>query len=193
MALPLVLASSSPYRRELLARLGVPFEWQSPDIDESRRPGEPPDALSRRLAETKARAIAGRYNRHLIIGSDQVAALGQDVLTKPGGLEQARTQLARASGQRLTFHTALALLDSETGHCRVEVDTTETCFRTLQADEIERYLAAEQPFDCAGSFKVEGLGITLFEEVATGDPTALVGLPLIRLAALLRDRGYQLP
>jgi len=188
----LVLASTSPFRRELLQRLGVPFETVSPDIDESPLPGEPAQQLVRRLAELKARAVAGA-RQALIIGSDQVASSGTGVLGKPGGHAHAMQQLRRLSGKRVSFYTGLCLLDSRSGHIQVDMVPFHVQFRRLTDDQIERYLHADQPYHCAGSFKSEGLGITLFESLEGSDPTALIGLPLIRLTAMLGNAGIVLP
>jgi septum formation protein len=189
----LVLASTSPYRRELLARLRIPFEVARPDVDESPHPGEPAVELSARLAAAKAQAIARRQPRAWVIGADQVAELDGLVLGKPGSFERAADQLAAAAGRKVVFHTAVSLVrdgERRAFHFR---DRTEVVFRPLEAAEIERYLHAEQPYDCAGSFKCEGLGISLFEAIHTRDPTALVGLPLIDLAKALRQAGFALP
>jgi len=189
----LVLASTSPYRRELLARLRIPFEVSRPDVDESPHPGEPAAALAARLAAAKAHAVARRHPSAWVIGSDQVAEIEGHVLGKPGDFERAADQLAAASGKRVLFHTAVSVLrdgERRAFHFR---DRTEVIFRVLGAAEIERYLHAEQPYDCAGSFKCEGLGISLFEAVHSRDPTALVGLPLIDLAKALRQAGFALP
>ena len=191
--LPLLLASSSPYRRELLARLRHPFNWAVPAIDETARPGESPEALVRRLAEAKARALSGEYPAHLIIGSDQVAVLGERILGKPHDFERARNQLLAASGASVTFLTGLALLNSASGQCQVEVVPFTVHFRQLDEDRISRYLQAEQPYDCAGSFKAEGLGISLFRATEGEDVTSLVGLPLIRLVAMLDREGIAIP
>lgn len=182
----LILASSSQYRRKLLSRLQLPFESHSPDIDESPRPGEHPAAMVTRLSEEKARALARQYNNHLIIGSDQVAVLGTNVLTKPGSFEAAFEQLSSESGKRVKFLTGLALLNTSNDTIEVDMVTTEVAFRQLTDLEITNYLHQDEPYDCAGSFKSEGLGITLFEGIYGTDPTALVGLPLIRLGQMLR-------
>ena len=191
--LPLLLASSSTYRRELLSRLRLPFVCSSPDIDESHRPDESAIELVKRLAEQKARALADSHPAHLIIGSDQVAVLGERIIGKPHTFENAREQLMAASGASVTFLTGLALLNSQTGHCQVDCVPFTVHMRVLDQARVERYLRAEQPYDCAGSFKAEGLGITLFEAIDSRDPTALIGLPLIGLAQLLREAGYVLP
>lgn len=190
---PLLLASSSPYRRALLERLRLPFSWASPAVDESILPDESPAGLARRLAETKARALAARYPDHLIIGSDQTAELGDTILGKPGSMEAARTQLTAASGRSVTFHTGLCLYDARSQQARTLVEPFAVQFRQLTTGEIDRYLALEQPLDCAGSFKMEGLGISLFERLSGDDPNALIGLPLIRLVTLLREAGWSIP
>ena len=185
----LVLASTSRYRRELLARLAVPFEVRAPDVDESRLPGETPTDMVLRLARRKAEAVGKLVEGALVIGSDQVAVLGGDVLGKPGSEAAAIEQLQRASGTEVTFLTGLCLLDTTSAECRVEVIPYAVRFRPLQADEIRRYVALEQPLDCAGAFKSEGLGVALFDSMVGEDPTALIGLPLIRLCAMLRAAG----
>ena len=182
----LLLASSSRYRRQLLERLGLPFSTASPDIDETPEAGETAAALVDRLALAKARALADQYREHLIIGSDQVAALGHAILGKPGTAARARQQLSRLSGKRVVFHTALVVLDSSSGRFLRTQDQTEVTFRDLSAMEIASYVDAEQPLDCAGAFKSEGLGVALFESMQTSDPSALIGLPLIELCGLLR-------
>jgi len=187
----LVLASTSPYRRELLARLGVVARQIAPGVDESPRTGELPASLARRLACAKARAVAPGNPGALIIGSDQVADCAGQTLGKPGGAANARSQLRASSGKVVTFHTALCLLDTRAAPAieHVAIDTTLVTFRTLGDDEIERYVDRERPFDCAGSFKSEGLGVALFESIRSSDPTALIGLPLIALCGLLREAG----
>lgn len=189
---PLVLASSSPYRKQLLDRLGLAFSTVSPDIDETALPGETPDALVERLAEQKARAV-GELHQGLIIGSDQVATIDDDILGKPGNHEKAVAQLTRLSGNRVTFHTGLCLLDTAHHEAQIDVVPFTVQFRELSAAQIERYLHAEQPYNCAGSFKSEGLGITLFEKLLGEDPTALVGLPLVKLTEMLSRAGIDLP
>ena len=185
----LVLASSSPWRRQLLERLGLPFTWASPEIDETPRPGESPDALVHRLALAKASRLADTFSHHLIIGSDQVAVFNGKILGKPGSEDAARTQLARFSGQRVRFMTGLALLDTAGGRHWLAHETFDVVFRRLGEGEIARYVAREQPLDCAGSFRMEGLGIALFERLEGDDPNSLIGLPLIRLCAMLREAG----
>ncbi len=188
----LLLASTSPYRRELLARLRLPFEPVRPDADETPLPGEAPRATARRLAWAKARSVADRAGDAWVLGSDQVAELEGAPLGKPGDLARARAQLAAMSGREVLFHTALCLAHGDGRRLEAQ-DTTRVRFRPLGQAEIERYLAAEQPFDCAGSFKSEGLGIALFEAIESDDPTGLVGLPLIATARLLREAGFTLP
>lgn len=189
MAAPLVLASSSPYRKALLARLGLPFVAVSPDTDETPLPGEPGQSLAERLAVCKAGALSEDYPEQLIIGSDQVAVLDKGILGKPGDPDTAFEQLRRQSGQTVRFYTSVAVLDSANGRYQLATDKTLVTFRTLSDDEIRRYLAREAPYDCAGSFKMEGLGIALFRQIESLDPTALMGLPLIALARLLREFG----
>lgn len=188
----LVLASTSPYRRELLGRLGLPFIVDRPDVDEAPLPDEHPEALARRLAEAKARAVAARHPGAWVIGSDQVADRDGQPLGKPGGRDAALAQLQAASGREVRFHTAFCLLRDD-GRSFAAQDLTTVAFRHLQQAEILRYLDAEQPYDCAGSFKCEGLGIVLFDAIRTHDPTALVGLPLIALSQALRQAGFALP
>ncbi len=188
---PLLLASSSRYRRQLLERLQLPFIWASPEIDESALPDEPAEALVRRLAEAKARALVADHPAHLIIGSDQVACLDDRIIGKPGDLANARRQLRAASGRSVRFLTGLCLLDSGSGRCQVVVEPFDVHFRSLTDTQIDRYLEHEQPFDCAGSFKSEGLGIALFEALHGRDPNALIGLPLIALVDLLQAEGVE--
>ena len=189
---PLVLASTSRYRRELLGRLGLPFDVDRPEVDEAPLAGESPEGTAVRLARAKASAVALRHPGAWVIGSDQVADLDGRALGKAGAREPALAQLQACSGQRVVFHTALCLLRDD-GSPLAALDRTEVVFRTLDRDDILRYLDAEQPYDCAGSFKCEGLGITLFEAIHSQDPTALVGLPLIALSRALRAAGYRLP
>ncbi|MGQ7814788.1 Maf family protein [Metapseudomonas furukawaii] len=190
---PLVLASSSPYRRELLERLRLPFCWAAPSIDESRLPGEPAEQLVRRLALEKARALAEHYPNNLIIGSDQVAVLGERILGKPHDFERAKEQLLAASGASVSFLTGLALLDSASDQHQVDCIPFTVHFRDLDEPQIARYLQAEQPYDCAGSFKAEGLGVSLFRATEGSDATSLIGLPLIRLVDMLLNQGVQIP
>ena len=189
----LLLASSSSYRRELLARLRLPFTCRSPDIDESRRPNEAASDLVQRLAREKAQALAAEYPQHLIIGSDQVAVLDEQVLGKPHSFERALEQLTAASGKSVTFLTGLALLNSSTGECQVDCVPFTVHMRELDRASIERYLHAEQPYDCAGSFKAEGLGVSLFRSTEGSDATSLIGLPLIRLVDMLLNEGVEIP
>lgn len=188
-----ILASSSAYRRELLVRLRIPFETARPELDESALPGERPEATARRLAVAKARAIAIRYPGSLIIGSDQVACVGDRVFGKPGTHDAAIDQLQILRGQTAVFHTALCLLDASSERTRVRSIPTEVRFRMLSDAEILRYLEREQPYDCAGSAKSEGLGISLLEYIRGDDPNALIGLPLIALCEMLRAEGIELP
>jgi septum formation protein len=191
----LVLASTSRYRQALLARLTTHFRVMAPDVDESRTIDESPGALAERLAREKARAVAGGCPDAIVIGSDQVAEIDGRVLGKPGSAPAAIAQLQASSGRRVDFHTAVCVIDTRgaTPSEKVAVDLTTVQFRSLADDEIERYVRTERPFDCAGSFKAEGLGIALFEHIHSNDPTALVGLPLIALARLLRLAGLALP
>ena len=191
--LPLLLASSSVYRRELLTRLRLPFSCSSPDIDESHRPGETAIELVKRLSLEKAQALANSHPDHLIIGSDQVAVLGGQIIGKPHTHDKAHQQLMSASGASVSFLTGLTLLNSQTGHHQTDCIPFTVHMRTLSAEQIERYLLAEQPYDCAGSFKAEGLGVTLFQRTEGDDATSLVGLPLIRLVDMLLAEGVHLP
>lgn len=191
--LPLLLASSSTYRRDLLQRLHLPFDWASPDIDEGRLRDEPAEALVRRLAAAKARALAATHPAHLIIGSDQVAVLGERILGKPHTVERAREQLLAASGRAVTFLTGVALLNSATGQCQIDCVPFTVTLRELDSAQVERYLQTEQPYDCAGSFKAEGLGVSLFRETEGSDATSLIGLPLIRLVQMLAEEGVSVP
>jgi septum formation protein len=189
----LVLASSSPYRRELLARLQLDFTTHSPDIDESPLPGEAATAVALRLAAAKAAAVASRFGDALIIGSDQVALLGSRILGKPGNHAAAVEQLGAMSGKSVAFHTALCLLNAQTGRRQTSLATVTVTMRKLEPAEIERYLTAEPAFDCAGSARIEALGISLVEKINGDDPNALIGLPLIDLCRMLRAEGVQLP
>jgi septum formation protein len=186
---PLVLASTSRYRRALLARLGWPFDTQAPGVDETPLPGEPPAATACRLAEAKARAVAARVGNALVIGSDQVADLGGNAVGKPGDHAGAAAQLRALSGRRVVFHTAVALVDAASGRCQLRLVDVATRFRELSPLAIERYLRRETPYDCAGSIRSEGLGIALVESIESDDPSALIGLPLIALVDLLRAEG----
>jgi MAF protein len=189
----LILASTSPYRQELLQRLGLPFAVAAPQVDESRLPDEPAETLVTRLSEAKARSVASRQDDALVIGSDQAAVIGSEILGKPGGRDRAIAQLSRASGQRVTFLTGLSLVDAASGRTHTVCEPFHVHFRALDASQIARYVDHEQPFNCAGSFKAEGYGITLFRRLEGDDPSALIGLPLIRLVALLAVEGIALP
>ena len=193
MSQTLILASTSPYRRELLHRLGLPFEVASPQTDESRWPGESPEAMALRLSEAKARAVADAYPDALIIGSDQVATVDGLIYGKPGSHERAVDQLSVLSGKTVNFYTGLCLYNARTGVVEVCGVPTLVTFRNLTDEEIERYLRREPAYDCAGSARSEGLGIGLLSRIAGDDPNALVGLPLIALCALLRRQGVAVP
>ncbi|WP_426702798.1 Maf family protein [Rhodanobacter sp. Col0626] len=189
----IVLGSTSRYRAELLRRLLTDFTPSAPGTDETSLAGEIPAARALRLAVAKAAAAATGIHDALVIGSDQVAELDGQLLDKPGTADRARAQLTASSGREVHFHTALCLLDTRDGRQRTHVDHTCVRFRELGAAEIDRYIEREQPWDCAGSFKCEGLGISLFESIDNRDPTALIGLPLIALSRLLREAGFTLP
>ena len=186
---PLILGSTSRYRAELLRRLRIPFEVAAPDVDETPEPGESPLALAQRLALAKARAVAWQHPAAVVIGSDQVANLHGEPLGKPGTHERAVAQLQRMSGQTVVFHTAVAVVCQSSGFEALECADVRVVFRTLADEDIERYLRLEQPYDCAGSAKSEGLGIALLERIDNDDPTALVGLPLIRTCQMIRSAG----
>jgi 7-methyl-GTP pyrophosphatase len=188
---PLILASTSPYRRALLERLGLPFEVIRPSATEEHLPREMPRDRALRLSGAKAKAVAVQRPDAVVIGSDQVAALGSRVLDKPGDVANCRAQLALLSAQTARFHTGCAVVSN--GERLVHLDTTSVTFRHLSQEEIDRYVELDKPFDCAGGFKAEALGVTLFESIESRDPTALVGLPLIWLASALRSVGYPLP
>ena len=186
----LILGSSSPYRRELLSRLRIPFEVATPDINETPLADERPAATALRLSRLKAEAIAARHAGALVIGSDQVCTLDDQQIGKPGTHAKALAQLQLMRGRTVTFHSALCLLDGRTGEAQVADIQTRTTFRDLSDAELDAYLRLETPYDCAGSAKVEGLGIMLLERVESDDPTALIGLPLIALTWMLRHVGY---
>ena len=189
----LVLASGSKYRRTLLKRLGVPFKVWAPDVDESAAAGEFPRQTAVRLARAKAHAAGKRFGSAWIVGSDQVADLDGQPINKPGTLEGARAQLRELSGHTVLFHTALCLWNARLDRSHERVVTTDVAFRRLTDQEIDHYLAREPAFDCAGSAKSEGLGISLLTRVGGDDPTALVGLPLIALSSMLRAEGFDVP
>jgi septum formation protein len=189
LAPPLILASTSRYRHELLSRLRLPFEVLAPEVDESALPGETPLDLAQRLALAKARAVAARRPEAVVIGSDQVADLAGQALGKPGTHERAVQQLRRMRGRRVLFHTAVAVVCAARAFEAARLCSVAVSFRDLADDEIEFYLRAEQPYDCAGSAKCETLGISLLDSIESDDPTALVGLPLIRTSELLRQAG----
>lgn len=189
----IVLASTSIYRKELLQRFGLPFETARPKLDETPLPGEAPITTANRLALGKAVAVADRFPDALIIGSDQVAHRGDLRFDKPGTIERAIEQLREMSGKSITFHTAVCLLNTRTGTRQMTQVSTDTGFRILSETEIARYVERERPLDCAGSAKSEGLGISLLDYMRGDDPTALIGLPLIALAGMLRNEGVQVP
>jgi septum formation protein len=188
---PLILGSTSRYRRELLARLGLTFEVAAPDVDETPLPGEPPVATALRLSEAKARAVAARYENALVIGSDQVADCDGRAVSKPGDRANAQRELRALSGRTIVFHTGVALVDAASGRCQREMVDVASVFRTLNDAEIDAYLDREAPYDCAGGVRSEALGIALFERITSDDPTALVGLPLIALCRMLRSEGVE--
>ncbi|CNJ76408.1 Maf-like protein [Yersinia mollaretii] len=185
----LVLASTSSYRRTLLEKLQLPFITAAPEIDETPLLGESADTLVQRLAQAKAQALAVHYPQHMIIGSDQVCVINGDIVGKPHNYANAMKQLQQASGQCVTFYTGLALLNTATGSSNCLCETYDVYFRTLNEAEIDGYLTREQPWNCAGSFKSEGLGITLFERLSGRDPNTLIGLPLIALTQMLIEQG----
>ena len=189
----LILASTSPYRRLLLARLGLPFECVAPGADETRLPDEPAEAMAVRLARLKAEAVAARFPHAIVIGSDQVALRGTDILGKPGTVERCREQLRASSGQEVVFLTAVHVIDGSTGRVEAHVDRTVVHFRDLADAEIDRYIERDHPLDCAGGFKAEALGIALFDRIESQDPTGLTGLPLSWLCGALRRARVQIP
>ncbi len=189
----LILASSSKYRRMLLQRLHLPFDCETPGTDESPLSGEPPGELVSRLASQKASVIADKHPTAVVIGSDQIAVLNDEILGKPGNHRSAVKQLLSCSGQTVKFLTSVSVQFPAGGFNESHTDVTRVCFRKLTEAEIESYLQREKPYDCAGSFKAESLGVTLFERILSEDPTALIGLPLIRTAAMLRRAGFRLP
>jgi septum formation protein len=189
----LILASTSVYRRELLTRLGTAFECVAPQVDESPVPTESPHDRAVRLALAKATAVASQRPGSVVIGSDQIGVCKGESLEKPGNAAHARTQLQWLSGAAAAFHTAVAVVQTEPAHSLQFVDTTTVYFRALNEEEIERYIEAEKPFDCAGAFRCEGLGVSLFTRVVSEDPTGLIGLPLIAVARALRQLGFAVP
>lgn len=189
----LILASTSRYRQELLGRLRLPFEALAPGVDEAVRAGEAPEARAQRLSLAKAEAVAQGHPAAVVIGADQVASCEGRILDKPGDVATARSQLRSQSGREVRFYSAVAVLCRQTGFSARFVDLTTVKLRALGDADIERYLAADQPYDCAGSLRSERLGIALCERIDSSDPTGLIGLPLIRLSAALRDCGYALP
>ena len=189
----LILASTSRYRRALLERLGLPFECVAPDVEETRHPGEPAAAMAARLARIKAEAVARRHPDAVVIGSDQVAVRGTDVLGKPGTRQKCLDQLRQSSGKEVLFLTAVHVIDGTGGDPLSHMDTTRVRFRKLTDPEIERYIDHDQPLDCAGGFKAESLGIALFESIESSDPTGLTGLPLAWVCGALRRAGFQIP
>ena len=189
----LILASTSPYRRALLERLRLPFDVVRPEVEEAHLPGETPADRALRLSLEKAAAVAERHPEALVIGSDQVAAAEHQILEKPGTVAAARAQLATLSGTAARFYTGCAVIGGRDAIRLVHLDTTTVVFRSLGEPEIARYVAEEQPLDCAGGFKAEGLGISLFESIESQDPTALIGIPLIWLAGALRRAGHLVP
>lgn len=193
MPTQLILASTSRYRKALLEKLALPFECAAPEVDESPLPGESAEALVARLALAKASAIADRFDQGLIIGSDQVCVCDGQILGKPGTVEKAVAQLMAAQGRSVTFHTGLCVLDAASGRAEQLVEPFTVHFRTLDETALRRYVEAELPLDCAGSFKCEGMGIVLFKGLEGRDPNALIGLPLIGLIELLARHGLALP
>ena len=189
----LILASTSRYRRELLGRLRLPFECASPQVDETALRDEPPRELAARLARLKAEAVAAAHPGAVVIGSDQVAVRGSEALGKPGSVERCVQQLLQSSGREVEFLTAVFVLDAAGGRSEATIDRTVVRFRSLARPEIERYVAADSPLDCAGGFKAESLGIALFDRIESADPTGLTGLPLIWLCGALRRAGIQVP
>ena len=189
----LILASSSPYRREMLSRLQIPFICQIPDIDETVLDGEDADSLVKRLSEQKARKVAVSHPDAIIIGSDQVALLNDQIIAKSGNHDRARQQLEKLAGRNVVFKTGLCVLNAATSSVQLDCIPYYVKFRLLDTGEIQRYLEKEKPYDCAGSFKSEGLGVTLLEKMSGDDPAALIGLPLIRLSHMLRNEGIALP
>jgi septum formation protein len=192
MQRPVILGSTSPYRRELMSRLRLPFDVQAPEVDETPHPGESPERLARRLALAKAQAVAVRFPEAVVIGSDQVADLDGEPLGKPGDHARATVQLRRMRGRALVFQTAVAVVCQASAFVQQDLAPVRVVFRDLSDDAIERYLRAEQPYDCAGSAKSDGLGIALLDSIESDDSTALIGLPMIRTCRMLRAAGIDL-
>lgn len=190
---PIILGSTSPFRKELMEKLHIEFLTDSPDIDEARLENESPEEMVRRLSVEKARKVAENHSHALIIGSDQCAVLEGEVMGKPGSHDNAFDQLSKSSGKCVTFYTGLCLFDSETNEYQLDCVPFYVTFRDLSDDEIHHYLYLDQPYHCAGSFKSEGLGITLFSKMKGDDPSSLIGLPLICLCEMLRQHGVNLP
>ncbi|WP_028108144.1 Maf family protein [Ferrimonas futtsuensis] len=190
MKKPLILGSTSPFRREILEKLNLPFSCEKPEVDETPLENETAYQLVMRLAEAKARAAGTQHDDAWVIGSDQVAVIDDEILGKPGNHQTAIEQLTAASGKKVTFYTSLCLLNTDTGESQVDVETFKVYFRTLSHKQIDAYLKAEQPYNCAGSFKSEGLGIALFDRLSGRDPNTLMGLPLIRLTEMLQAEGF---
>lgn len=190
--LPILLASSSQYRRQLIEKLGISVDFDKPEIDETPLPNESPEDLAKRLSTAKAEALREAYPNHLIIGSDQVAELKGELLGKPGNHANATRQLQNARGKIMNFHTGIALLNASTGKVQYRCSRYEVKFRQLTDTQIDSYLKKEMPYDCAGSFKSEGLGIALFEYIRGDDPNSLVGLPLIQLTNMLSNEGIDI-
>ncbi len=185
----ILLASSSKYRRQLLRKLAINFDWANPNVDESPHPGETAQELVLRLAKAKATKLTETHDHRFIIGSDQAATFGGEILGKPLNHDAAVLQLEKFSGQEIVFLTSLCLLNTQSGKCQLTLEQCKVKFRTLNSSQINTYLLAEQPYDCAGSFKAEGFGITLFKSIHTEDPNILIGLPLIKLTDMLIDEG----
>ncbi len=193
MSKQIILGSTSPFRKELMEKLYIPFITDSPDIDETRLDQETPETMVKRLSVEKAKKVAENHPNALIIGSDQCAVLEGEVMGKPGNHKNAFQQLSKSSGKRVTFYTGLCLFDSGTGEYQLDCVPFYVNFRNLSEDEINHYLYLDQPYNCAGSFKSEGLGITLFSKMEGDDPSSLIGLPLIRLCEMLRQHDVNLP
>lgn len=189
----IILASTSKYRSELLAKLGIPFETANPAVNETPLFGETPQAVASRLALAKSRAITPPSPNTLVIGSDQVASIDNSIIGKPGTMDRAIAQLTLSSGRCVEFHTAVSVTETRSGKSLSHLESTRVYFRALSPEKIVRYLEADRPLDCAGSFKAEGLGITLFERIEGRDPNALIGLPLIALVEILMAFGVELP